>query len=88
MGDLTVDWESVHSGQLTDAVSGTRTLTLAAVIENISRDLESDAGDESYGVGTVVKPLVSQEKSQSAREFMVAVLAQLAASLASKPLGL
>jgi len=88
VGDLVVDWESVHSGQLTDSATGTRTLTLAMAIENISRDLECDQGDESYGVGPVVTPPVPTENSRSGREFMVAVLAQLAASLASKPLGL
>lgn len=78
----------VTSGQLTDVTAGTRSLTLATVIENISRDLEFDQGDDSYGVGTVVSPPAARESSHGGREFMVAVLAQIAASLASKPLGL
>jgi len=88
VGDVTVDWESVRSGQVTDSGAGTHTLTLGSVIEKISTDLEQEHGEESYGVSAVVSPPVAKDASHSGREFMVAVLAQLAAALASKPLGL
>lgn len=55
-GPITVDWESVQSGQVTDRTDGTSTLTLAQVVERITRDIRSDLEDKSYGVGEVTDP--------------------------------
>jgi hypothetical protein len=52
-GEPTIDWASTISGQLTDQVDGVQTLTLANIIERISRDLGTAAEDPSYGVSRV-----------------------------------
>ncbi len=86
-GEPTIDWMSTISGELSDRAAGSRTLSLSGVIERISQDLERLAGDPSYGVGVVTnKP--SPPADQTLRELMINALGGIAASLASKGLGL
>lgn len=64
-GEVTVDFDSVLFGQLTDPKNQNKTLSLAEVIENISRDLEDVSEDDYYGVGTVVNPRTNANAPQS-----------------------
>lgn len=85
-GEVTVDWESVVSGQLTDPGTGVQTMTLSAVVESLTRDILSGMADERYGVGPVVAAAPPASRSNG-RDFVVSVLAEIAAALATKPLG-
>ena len=85
-GEPTVDWASTISGQLTDQEAGTKTLTLANVIERITRDIETRAEDASYGVSEVTDgPLLPE--SHNIRDFMINALGGVAAALGVKALG-
>jgi hypothetical protein len=81
-----IDWVSTISGQLTDQAAGTRTLTLANVVELITRDLETAAEDASYGVGKVTDE-PSGSGSHITRDFMINALAGIAAALGAKAIG-
>lgn len=71
-------------GKVSDRIAGIQSLSLAFVIEGISQDLESEEGDASYGVGKVLDPHDAGKRSHGTREFM----AEFAAALVTKPLGL
>jgi len=88
VGDPFIDWESTLSGDLTDQSSGTRSLTLGAVIERISTDLERDLEDAKYGVAAVVDPAQPQPSPSGPllRETMTNTLGGIIAALASKHL--
>jgi hypothetical protein len=85
-GEPVVDWASTISGQVSDRAAGVQALTIAGVIERISRDLETAAEDPSYGVGEVTggSPPAS---SHVGREFMINALAGIAAALGARALG-
>jgi hypothetical protein len=83
----TIDWASTISGQITDQAAGTRTLTLANVIERITRDLETVAEDASYGVGEVTDEPSGLE-SHITRDIMINALGGIAAALGAKALGM
>jgi hypothetical protein len=85
-GEPTIDWVSTISGQVSDRITGTQTLTLANVIERITRDLENAAEDSSYGVGEVTDGSLQQE-NHVGRDFMINVLSGIAAALGAKALG-
>lgn len=85
-GDLTVDWASTISGQVSDRQAGINTLTLANVIERITRDLEYAIEDSSYGVSEVTGGPPSTG-GHITRDFMVNALAGIAAALAAHTLG-
>jgi hypothetical protein len=85
-GELTIDWASAISGQVTDQQAGIRTLTLANIIERITRDLENEIEDASYGVGDVTDRRPSR-KSHVTRDFMLNALAGIAAALSAHALG-
>jgi len=88
-GELTIDWASTVSGPLSDPALGILTMTLATVIENLSRDLELNNEDEVFGVRAVVNPPgEDDDRTRPGREFFVSVLAEIAAALAVKPFGL
>jgi len=84
-GEPTIDWASI-SGQITDQEEGTKTLTLANVIERISRDLENAIEDASYGVREVTDGPPSPV-SHIGRDFMIQALSGIAAALGAKALG-
>ena len=86
-GEPTIDWPSTISGQVTDHTAHARTLTLAGVIERITRDLENAAEDASYGVGQVTDPPPPPEGS-IARDLMVNALGGIAAALGTRAAGL
>ena len=81
-----VDWASTISGQLTDQSAGTRSLTLANVIEKISRDLATGTEDASYGVSEVTDGSPAPG-SHIARDFLINTLAGIAAALGARALG-
>ena len=85
-GELTIDWASTISGQITDLAAGIHTLTLGNVIERITRDLETAAEDSSYGVGEVTEDQPSPV-SHVGRDFMIQALSGIAAALGAKALG-
>jgi hypothetical protein len=85
-GEPTIDWESTISGQVTDQSAGTQTLTLANVIEKISRDLEAGTEDRSYGAGEVTDEPPAPA-SHAGRDFAVQALSGIAAALGAKALG-
>jgi len=87
VGELTIDWQSTISGQLTDTEVGTRTMTLAGVIESLTRDLQHGLEDESYGVGAVVTS-PDQPRQGAGKEFVISALAEITAAIATKPFGL
>jgi hypothetical protein len=82
-GDPTVDWASTVSGQLTDRDVGVRTLTLAAVIERISQDLEQALEDPAYGVDPVVGAPMTTPDRTIARELLTNALGGIIAALAT-----
>jgi hypothetical protein len=85
-GEPTIDWASTISGQVTDQQAGIRTLTLANIIERITRDLENAIEDASYGIGEVTdRP--SSAKSHVTRDFMLNTLAGIAAALGARAAG-
>ena len=86
-GEPTIDWASTISGRVTDQADGTRTLTLANIIERISDDLETDTEDAAYGVADVTKPNKPKE-SHVTRDIMVNAVGGIAAAIGAKVLGL
>ena len=85
--DPSIDWASTVSGQVADQAAGARTLTLANVIERVSRDLESATEDASYGVGELTEP-PSPSDGHIERDLMVNALAGIAAALGARALGI
>lgn len=82
----TIDWPSTISGQITDRTAGTTTLTLAGVIERISRDLEAATEDPAYGIAEVTNgPMRS--RSHVGRDLMVNALGGIVAALGAHALG-
>jgi hypothetical protein len=79
-GELTIDWASTFSGQITDQ------MTLGNVIEKMSRDLESGAEDSHYGVGDIIGQRQTPG-SHIGRDFMIQALSGIAAALGAKALG-
>lgn len=86
-GCLGLDWDSTIGGQITDQVAGAKTLTLASVIERITRDLETAAEDASYGVSEVTDG-PSRPESHIARDLMINTLSGIAAALGTRALGI
>jgi hypothetical protein len=82
-GEPTIDWASILSGQLTDGDVGVKTLTLGAVVERISRDLEQAVEDPAYGVGPVVVGQPAQPDRAAARELITNALGGIIANLAN-----
>lgn len=97
-GAVTVDYDSVISGPMTDPRDGARTLTLAQVIEAISTDLESQNESSTYGVGKVVASrevsiaaLIqqeTQERASAARDTAIAAAGAVLGDIGSRILGL
>jgi hypothetical protein len=85
-GEPVVDWDSAVSGQLTDDVTAARTLTLGEIIERVTRDLQTDAQDATYGIGALTNE-PAQERSSFARDLMVNALGGIAAALGLRALG-
>jgi hypothetical protein len=85
-GEPIVDWASTQCGQITDQSAGKWTLSLANVIEWITRDLETGAEDASYGVGEVTDGPPPPE-SHNLRDFMIDALGGIAAALGARALG-
>ena len=86
-GEPTIDWVSTISGQITDQADGTRTLTLANIIERITSDLETAAEDASYGVGEVTDGQ-PPPAGHFGRDFMANALGGIAAALGIRALGI
>lgn len=82
-----IDWASTISGRITDRADATETLTLANVIETITRDLETGAEDSSYGVGQLTAVPRTQE-SHVVRDIMVNALGGIAAAFGLRVFGL
>jgi len=82
-----IAWESTLSGCVTDAGTGTRTLSLPEVIERISRDLERALGDPDYGVGLVTRP-DGTSADGSVRDVVTGALGGIFAALGANALGL
>ena len=85
-GEPEIDWASTLSGQITDHSAGTKTLTLAGVIERITRDLETAAEDAAYGVGEVVEG-PQPVRDPLIRDLFVNALGGIAAALGAHGLG-
>lgn len=85
-GEPVIDWSSTISGQVSDRAAESQALTIANVIERISRDLETAAEDPWYGVGEVTGAS-PPAGSHVAREFMINALAGIAAALGARALG-
>jgi hypothetical protein len=83
--DPTIDWASTISGQTAER-AGSSTLTLANVIERITRDLENNAEDPSYGINEVTNGPQASE-SHIGRDFMINALGGIAAALGARALG-
>lgn len=84
-GEPTIDWMSTIAGEVTDHRSGARTLTLAGVVERITRDLQTAAEDPSYGVGRVTGDTSSEETS-FVRDLILSALGGISAALAGRAL--
>ena len=86
-GEPTIDWESTQSGSLTDTRVGTSTLSLAQVIEKVSRDLQNEAEDAHYGIATVTSPRPAHIETMGTK-VMIGALGGMAAALGKDILGL
>jgi hypothetical protein len=86
-GEITFDWNSTVTGSLTEA-DGTRTLTVAQVIERLSANLESEADDPAQGLEAVVTRELAKAERKAARDIVVGALAEVAAALAKAGIGL
>ena len=84
--DPIVDWVSTISGQITDQMAGTKTLTLGGVVERITRDIQAAAEDPSYVVG-VLTHVSATPDSHIVRDFMINALGGIAAALGAKAFG-
>lgn len=87
-GEPVIDWASTISGQVTDQATGTRTLTLAEVVERMTRDLEAALEDPTYGVGAVTQVSPPLQDHTTVRDFMVNALAGIAAALGARVIGI
>ena len=85
--DPAIDWVSTIAGQVTDQGAGTRTLTLAGIVEKITRDFETGAEDPSYGTGEITGGPPA-ERGHAGRDFMISTLSGIAAALGAKVLGI
>jgi len=84
-GEPTNDWESTAAGE----VRADRTLSIGAVVERLSQDLEGAHSDASHGVGPVVEHLPAvPTRSGATRDFTTSVVAEIAASLGLRAIGL
>lgn len=81
-GEPTIDWASTISGQITDQVAGSSTLTLSRVIERITRDLETAAEDAAYGVAEVTGESPPR-KDHPARDLILNALPEIGIALSS-----
>jgi len=88
LGEPTVDWESTISGQVTDATAGIRTLTIANIVERITRDLEAALEDPNYGVGDVTDGTPAVRDHRAIRDFMINALGGIAAALGARAMGI
>ena len=86
-GPVTVDWESVQSGQVTERMDGTSTLTLTQTVEKITRDIKSNLEDKSYGVGEVTDPTTKREDS-IAKKVMIGAMGGMIAAVGRGIIGL
>lgn len=65
------------------------TMTLGAVVERISRDLERELEDPAYGVGTMVDPRGGSYAGEAlTRDVIVNAMGGIAAALAATLLGI
>jgi len=88
LGEPTVDWRSIISGQITDGSAGIRTLTLANIIERITRDLEAALEDPNYGIGDVTDGTPAVGDHTAVRDFMINALGGIAATLGARAMGM
>lgn len=86
-GEPTIDWDSTFSGQVNDQIRDEQSVTIAEVIERISRDIENAAEDAWYGVGDVSAESTASLGGQGGRDFMINALAGIAAALGVRALG-
>ena len=86
-GEPTIDWASTIAGPVTDEAAGTRTLTLAGIVEKVSRDFEAAAEDPDYGVREVTGT-PARSDSHVTRDFMLSTLSGMAAALGARAVGL
>lgn len=81
-GTPTIDWASTQSGSIQAPE------TLAKAIENISRDLEENTEDASYGIGSVTRPSVRKSDDGTAKKVMIGALAGIVAAIGKGQIGL
>jgi hypothetical protein len=85
VGEPVIDWPSTMAGALSD--EATKTLTIAQVVERLTRDLETQAEDPAYGVGEVTCLPVAPGNSM-ARQIVIGALGGIGAALGKKGLGM
>ena len=86
-GEPVIDWASTKSGTLREGAASRSDITIAHVIERISRDLETGAEDASYGVGDIIDRTDDRGDSD-AKKVMIGALGGIAAALGKRGLGL
>ena len=86
-GEPVIDWPSTKSGTLSEGSPSSSDITIAHVIERISRDLETGAEDASYGVGEIVDH-TDDPGDSDARGVMIGALGGIAAALGKRGLGI
>ena len=85
-GEPVIDWVSTQGWDITDSTADGQTLTLAKVVESITRDFETNAEDESYGLRKDGPP--SSGGSSVTRDFMIDTVREIAVALGLKLAGL
>lgn len=86
-GSVTIDWDSVQSGSVTDAQDGTSSLTLGEIVQRISDDLEQDIQDAAYGVGAVTSP-VNETGDSTGKKIVIGAIAGIAAAFGKSAMGM
>jgi hypothetical protein len=82
----TVDWATTVSGSLTDALTGTVSVSLPEVIERLSREIEQALQSPDYGVPELTGQ-GSDSAPSAARDVMSNALGGIIAALGMKALG-
>jgi hypothetical protein len=85
--DPVIDWTSTIAGQLSDQPAGVQTLTLAEVVERITRDLASAEEDAFYGVGEITEA-DDVPSDHLVRGVVMSALGGIAAAFAKRGLGI
>jgi hypothetical protein len=86
-GEQVIDWDSTRGWDVVDATPGGPGLTLAKVIESITRDFETNAEDESYRLPKEDDGASASGGHSVMRDFVIDAVREIAVALGLKLAG-